>query len=87
MTFDYLDNATLQCLNRNAYQEANIIVQFKNGGQSVTLHNSDIIAGSFSLDRYSTSTSNITLGTAIASELDFEIDNHDDLAFAEKLFK
>lgn len=77
MTFDYLDNATLQCLNRNAYQEANIIVQFKNGGQSVSLHNSDIIAGSFSLDRYSTSTSNITLGTAIASELDFEIDNHD----------
>lgn len=69
---------TVRFLNRNAYQEASIVVTLANGTTlSDPLTNADIIAGSLSVDRYSISSNVLGAGTAIAAEMNVTIENHD----------
>lgn len=65
-------------LNNNAYQAANITVTLANGTTlSDPITNADILAGGLSVDRYTVSSGNIIPGTAIASELNLKLNNHD----------
>ena len=54
--------------------------------EDITITDSDILMGSFSVDRASVTADRIELGTAIAAELTFDLNNHDgswsDVAFA-----
>lgn len=46
-------------------------------GNTITLDNSDIVEGSFSIDRYSCNGTKLEIGTAISSELSLKLDNVD----------
>lgn len=67
---------TVELLNQNAYQEASITVTLANN-TTLMLTNADIISGSLSVDRYSMSSSSISVGNAIAAEMNVTIENHD----------
>lgn len=46
-------------------------------GNAITLDDSDIVEGSFSIDRYSCNGTKLEIGTAISSELSLKLDNVD----------
>jgi len=63
-------------LDNNSYQRINIAINLKNG-ESLGVYNDDIVLGSFSVDRYSMSSSTLMFGSAIAAEVNFALDNRD----------
>jgi len=61
----------LDALNEPVYQEATIT--FVVNGTTYTVSNSQIIQGSFYLDRYCASGNRVEIGSAIAAELNFKV--------------
>ncbi len=62
-------------LDSNAKQT--VTISLTNGTTQYTITESDIIAGTLSVDRYSSSGETIEIGSAIASELKFTLNNSD----------
>ena len=63
-------------LDENVYQEANIAVTLSDSS-TMTITNADILIGGMSIDRYSESGDTLSMGSAIAAELDLKLNNHD----------
>lgn len=76
MSWNNFSDYAISLLNHNAYQKALIDVTLKNG-TTLQLENKDIMIGSFSIDRYTTNTNNISLGCVSAAEFNVKLNNHD----------
>lgn len=87
----YPISSAVKTMLDNNYRQVIDIVMDTTDGDSYKITESDIISGSFSIDRYSITGSRIELGTAAAAELSFRIKNYegewDDVTFeAAQLF-
>ncbi len=71
-----ISNETFNLLRSNEYVEVELTVE-PVVGSTFTITNSDIIAGSFSIDRNSISGDEIEIGNSETSELKFTLDNYD----------
>lgn len=65
-------------LDQCVYQEATVYV--KNGSTTeLTIKNNRILEGGFVVDRYTTKSNSLEMGTAISAELSLRLNNHDGL--------
>jgi len=65
----------IKLFNKNYRQVARITVYGAEG--TFTITESEILQGSFSIDRYSVSNSKVEVGSAVAAELSFKLKNDD----------